>query len=166
MLKNKVYNRNMAVDYALTYALTKNPKYYDYTTSGGNCTNFVSQCIYAGAPQMNFTSDGWFYISPVNTSPSWANVEPLFNFLTNNKGVGPFASKSPLEICEVGDIIQLKFYGASVFGHSLVITQIEDRTPTGIFICANTNDVKNKRMSDYQYVDFRLLHILGYRIKE
>ncbi len=166
MLKNRTYNRNAAVDYALKYALVRNPEYFNYTTSGGNCTNYISQCIYAGAPKMNFTDNGWYYISPANTSTSWANVEPLYNFLINNKSVGPYATISPLEVCDVGDVIQLRFGDAFAFGHSLIITKIESRTPTGIYVCANTNDVKNRQLSQYNYVKLRLLHILGYRIEE
>lgn len=166
MLKINKYNRNLAEDYATKYALKKNPEFFDYTNSGGNCTNYISQCIYAGAPKMNFASDGWYYLSPANTSVSWANVVPLYNFLTTNKSVGPYASQSALEMCEIGDIIQLKFFNMDVYSHSLIITKIEDRTPSGIYVCANTTDVLNRKMSTYRYEEFRLLHILGYRTDE
>lgn len=167
MLKNKLFSRKDAVDYALEYAINKNPQYFDYTNSGGNCTNYISQCLYAGTKTMNYNkNDGWFYISPSNTSISWANVEPFYNFLTTNKGVGPFASDSTLEIVEIGDIIQLKFSNTLVFSHSLIITKIDERTPDGIFICANTKDVKNVPLSHYNYKEYRLIHILGYRVNE
>lgn len=163
MYKINKYNRNAAVDYALKYALTKNPAFFDYTTQGGNCTNYISQCIYAGANKMQVSPNGWYYFSPSNTSESWANVEPLFNFLTTNQGEGPFAKKSPLDIAEVGDVIQLKFSGKNVFSHALIITKITSHTPSGIYVCANTRDVKDVPLSFYRFEEFRLLHILGYR---
>jgi len=164
MYKLNKYNRINAVEYALKYAEVKNPEFHDYTNQGGNCTNYISQCVFAGAPKMNFSkSNGWYYLSPWETSISWANVVPFYNFLTSNQGEGAFASVSPLEMCEIGDVIQLKFYNKTIPTHSLFITDIKSRTPDGIYICANTRDVKNKPMSFYRYEEFKLLHILGYR---
>ena len=40
-----MYDRQKAVDYALTWALDRNPKFYDFSSLGGDCTNFISQCI-------------------------------------------------------------------------------------------------------------------------
>lgn len=163
MLKINKYNRPQAVDYALKYALIKNPKYFDYTAQGGNCTNFISQCVFAGAPQMNISQNGWYYFSPSNTSVSWANVEPFYNFITTNTSEGVFAKESPLEMCEPGDIIQLKFDYKTIYSHALVITKIENKTPSGIYVCANTRDIKNVPLSSYRFEKFRLIHILGYR---
>jgi len=36
----------------------RNPEYPDYTGSSGNCTNYVSQCLYAGGVDM--VDDEWF----------------------------------------------------------------------------------------------------------
>ena len=164
MYKINKYNRNLTVNYALEYALKKNEDFFDYTNQGGNCTNYVSQCIYAGAPKMNVGENGWYYFSPANTSVSWANVEPLYNFLTSNNGEGPFASGGKeLEMCEEGDVIQLRFNGKDAFSHALIVTKIEDKTPQGIFVCSNTRDVKNVPLAFYKYQEFRLIHILGYR---
>lgn len=166
MLKINKYNRILGVEYAKKYALVKNPEFFDYTNSGGNCTNYISQCLYAGAPKMNFGANGWYYLTPANTSISWANVEPFYNFLISNSGVGPYASNSNLNMCEVGDIIQLKFEGRSIFSHSLFVTEIYELTPNGIYVCANTTDVLNRPLSAYRYNELRLLHILGYRTDE
>ena len=164
MSKINRYNLENAVNYPLQYALTKNPEFHNYNNQGGNCTNYISQCLFAGAPQMNFNrTNGWYYLSPWETSISWANVVPLCNFLTSNKAEGVFASESPLEMCEIGDVIQLKFYGNETYTHSLFITEIKSHTPSGIYICANTRDVKNIPLSSYRFEEFKLLHILGYR---
>ncbi len=42
------YDRIAARDYAREYALNYNPEYKDFDSSGGDCANFVSQCIHAG----------------------------------------------------------------------------------------------------------------------
>ena len=45
MIVTKPYNRARAVEYAQRWALSRNPLFYDFTGGGGNCTNFVSQCL-------------------------------------------------------------------------------------------------------------------------
>lgn len=165
MLKIKRYNRDIAVNYAEKYATERNKEFFDYTNDGGNCTNYISQCLFAGAPVMNYSQNGWFYVSPANTSISWANVEPLFNFLTTNSGVGVYGKVSPLDMCEAGDVIQLKFKNKSVFSHCLFVTKVKSKQPNGIIVCANTRDVKNVPVSYYSFEQMRLIHILGYREK-
>ncbi|MBR4879641.1 MAG: amidase domain-containing protein, partial [Clostridia bacterium] len=55
------YNRLAAVRYARKWALSRNPMYYNFDETGGDCTNFASQCIYAGAGVMNFGPlYGWY----------------------------------------------------------------------------------------------------------
>ena len=42
------YNRSAAVEYAHQWAFGRNPEFYDFSQIGGDCTNFASQCLYAG----------------------------------------------------------------------------------------------------------------------
>ena len=59
------YRRDEAEAYARYWAYGRNPAFYDYETIGGDCTNFASQCIYAGTGVMNYTlTFGWYYIVP------------------------------------------------------------------------------------------------------
>ena len=86
----KIYDRLAAVYYATKWALSRNPKYYNFDAVGGDCTSFISQCLYAGSKVMNYTpTKGWYYRSGYDKSPSWSGVEFLHNFLVYNKGVGP-----------------------------------------------------------------------------
>ena len=81
MILEKPYNRENAVKYARKYALVRNPLYFTFEGIGGNCTNFVSQCILAGSCVMNYTPTfGWYYRSLDDRSPSWTGVEFFFNF--------------------------------------------------------------------------------------
>lgn len=80
------YNRANAVAYAKKWAYGRNPKYYDFSDLGGDCTNFASQCIYAGSGVMNYTPTyGWYYISVNNRAPAWTGVDELYRFLTTNR---------------------------------------------------------------------------------
>ena len=102
------YDRAAAVRYARAWAFKRNPNYYNFNAIGGDCTNFASQCIYAGAGVMNFTKDtGWYYRSVNDRAAAWTGVEYLYNFLVNNEGLGPFAKEVGLDELEIGDIVQL-----------------------------------------------------------
>ena len=82
------YNRKLAIEYAKKWAYKRNPKYYNYDLLGGDCTNFISQCIYEGCKIMNYTKTyGWYYNSANDKSPSWTGVDFLYKFLINNKGI-------------------------------------------------------------------------------
>ena len=66
------YDRQRAVEYARRWALERNPIFEDYTGIGGDCTNFVSQAIFAGTCVQNYSTDyGWYFISPENRAPAW-----------------------------------------------------------------------------------------------
>ena len=49
LIKNSIlYDPSKAVAYAKKWAYYRNPDYYDYSNLGGDCANFVSQCLIAG----------------------------------------------------------------------------------------------------------------------
>lgn len=154
------YDRYSVVQYAKKWAFGRNPKYYNFDSVGGDCTSFVSQCIYAGSNVMNYSNkNGWFYINGNNKSPSWSGVEFLYNFLTTNMMVGPYGNQVNENEVEIGDIAQLSFDGKS-FGHSLVITNIENGLGLKrIFISSHTYDSFNKRITDYGFEKLRFIHI-------
>ena len=102
------YNRIAAVAYARKWALDRNRAYYDFENIGGDCTNFASQCIFAGAGIMNFTPvTGWYYRSLSDRAAAWSGVEYLCKFLMNNQSVGPYGRIVPQEEAKPGHIVQL-----------------------------------------------------------
>ena len=154
------YNRQAAFDYAREWAFKRNPKFYNFNSIGGDCTNFASQCIFAGAGIMNYTPTfGWYYISVNDRTPSWTGVEYLYNFLVNNEGLGPFAEEVSLEKLEVGDIVQLGT-ATNDFYHSPVVVRISNGQ---IYVAAHTYDAFNKPLSSYNFARARGIHILGVR---
>lgn len=156
------YNRERAVNYAKKWAYRRNPMYYDFSDLGGDCTNFASQCLYAGSGIMNFTPVfGWYYISLNNRTPSWTGVEELYNFLVSNRGQGPQAVELPLEETENGDIIQLRFSGTGRFDHSPVVVDRGNGTPDTILVTAHSYDCDCRQLSTYNYNALRLLHIVN-----
>ena len=72
------YDRAAAVAYAHRWAYGRNPAYANFDAMGGDCTNFASQCLYAGSGVMDFRPTfGWYYRSLNDRSPSWTGV-PFF----------------------------------------------------------------------------------------
>ena len=157
MSKEK-YNRQKAYEYAKKWAYLRNPQYYNYDKIGGDCTNFISQCIFAGYKQMSYDkNNGWYYINANNKSPSWTGVEFLYKFLINNKGAGPKGVETTIDKLNVGDIIQLNFDG-SIFSHSLIVVQ-NSKEPENTLVSAHTFDTFGKRLLNYEYYKYRCIHI-------
>jgi hypothetical protein len=100
------YDREKAVAYAHQWAFLRNPRYGTFDEIGGDCTNFVSQCLYAGCGQMNPTPHtGWYFYSMQKRSPSWTSVFFLHRFLIENRGLGPYGMRAPLTEARPGDVI-------------------------------------------------------------
>ncbi len=159
------YNRKFAINYAKKWALSRNPNYYDYQGIGGDCTNFVSQCIFSGINIMNYRrSLGWYYINANDKSPSWTGVNYLHNFITSNKSVGPYGVETDLSQLEAGDFIQLSNNGSN-YTHSLILTRIDntDASTPNYYVCAHTYDVYEKNLFDYNFKTMRCVHILNGR---
>ena len=155
------YNRAAAVAYANEWAYRRNPEYFDFSDLGGNCTNFASQCLYAGSGVMNYTPIyGWYYISLNNRAPAWTGVDELYRFLTTNRGAGPRGRVTGLDAIRDGDIIQLKFDEGTRFDHSPVVVDAGNNTPSGILVAANSYDANCRPLSTYSYVDMRPIHII------
>jgi len=166
-VKEKLYDRQEAVEYARRWAFGRNPRYYNFDPVGGDCTSFVSQCIYEGAKTMNYTKEkGWYYINGNSKSPSWSGVEFLYNFLITNNTAGPYGKElkqSNLEELQIGDIAQLSFDG-NKYAHTLVIVNIENRfNLSGIKIASHTFDSFNKAISEYNFRKIRFVHIQNVR---
>lgn len=159
-MRTKAYDRQAAVDYAHKWALGRNPAYYNFESIGGDCTNFASQCIFAGAGVMNFTPvTGWYYRSSYDRTASWSGVGYLYDFLVTNNGVGPYARVVPAEAAEPGDIVQLGTSGGR-FYHSPVIISVYP----AILVAAHTYDALDRPLSSYSYDTARFLHIEGVRV--
>ena len=161
MLVIKPYLRENALLYARRFALSQNPVFGNFAGIGGNCTNFVSQCIYAGSCKMNYKPTfGWYYISMDQRAPSWTGVEFFYNFITTNTDVGPFGRDATPDEVEVGDVIQLGKEGEG-FYHTLIIVGFEGDDP---LVAAQTDNAFGRALSTYTYDFSRYIKILGVRL--
>jgi len=160
MLVTADYNRERALLYAERYAFSQNPIFGDFRELGGNCTNFVSQCVYAGSCKMNYTPVfGWYYISLDQRAPAWTGVEFFYKFITENTGTGPFGKEAQEDECEIGDVIQLGREGDGYY-HTLLIVGFDG---DDILVAAQTDDAFRRPLSSYSYDFRRFIKILGVR---
>ena len=160
-MTQKRYDRVRAVLYARRWAFSRNPAYFNFNGLGGDCTNFVSQCLYAGAGVMNYTPVfGWFYRSANDRTASWTGVEYLYNFLIGNEGEGPTAAEAQMRELQIGDIIQLGRETGD-FYHSCLVTGFRGNVP---LVATHTYDAFRKPLTAYVFEKARFLHITGVNV--
>lgn len=169
MLITKPYDRVRAVEYARRWALDRNPLFVDFTGIGGNCTNFVSQCVLAGSCTMNYTPDyGWYYISAEERAPAWSSVTYFYDFITGtpefraqNGGVGPYGVAVPREKAEIGDAIQYRNDEGRWY-HTVIISGFDGEE---ILVCAQSDNALDRPLSSYNFAEARFLHLEGVRME-
>ena len=160
MLATKPYQRERALMYAEKYAFSQNPVFASFVGIGGNCTNFVSQCIYAGSCIMNYKPTfGWYYISLDDRAPAWSGVEYFYNFITGNEGVGPYGREAGSDELEIGDVIQLGKNGEGYY-HTLLVVGFDGED---ILVAAQTDNAFARPLSSYTNDYARYIKILGVR---
>jgi len=159
------YHRDAAIEYAHRWAFGRNPRYGDFSEMGGDCSNFISQCLIAGGAVMNETRDtGWYYHSMDSRAAGWSAVPYLYRFLTTNRGRGPFGHETALGEIEPGDIVQLKFAGHEDYSHSLLaVAAGTPPAPWNILIAAHSFDCDDRPLNTYSYVSARGIRIDGVR---
>jgi len=157
------YDRGAAVRYAHEWAYGRNPRYYDYERIGGDCTNFASQCLYAGARIMDFTPTfGWYYLDPNRKAPAWTGVPYLYNYLTRERSaVGPAARDAALAEMLPGDIVQLSFDGVRWQHSPVVVAAGKGGSPETLLLAAHSEDADNRPLATYDYAKARFLHVIG-----
>lgn len=165
MLSLSLYDRERAVAYARRWALSRNPLFFDFTDVGGNCTNFVSQCLLAGSLTMNPEPIfGWYYRSVDDRAPAWSGVGELYgflcgigDFLPRTERRGPFCSEVMRERIEVGDVVQLANETGG-FYHTMLVSGFSGGD---ILVCAQSNDALDRPLSTYSFAAARFLHVEG-----
>lgn len=154
MLTEYALDISAEIEYARKWAFSRNPAYYNFDNIGGDCTNFISQCIYAGGAVMNFTPDtGWYYTSLHDRAAAWTSVQYFHQFMMNNQSVGPFGYEIARSQVQTGDIIQL---GTGYFQHSLLVVGMRYGMP---YVAAHTADAFHRPLMAYQFDRIRCMRI-------
>ncbi len=167
---NWAYNRTAALNYAYAWNThLRNPLYADYSSVGGDCTNYTSQCLIAGgAPNDNITPYTWYYYgpNPPNRTTSWTSVQPFYDYLVNNwTPWGLWGYPTNFAGVAEADLIQYKWKAGAAWAHTMIITWIWRDSAGGnssIYVSGHTNDEYNVPLAGQLYNAIRYLKVGGY----
>ena len=167
------YDREAALAYADQYALTRSSEWVDYSRSGGNCQNYVSQCLLAGGIPMDpYGGAVWkWYDGNLSETPgasgrsrSWAGVQSFVAYVRNNTGYGLVAQvDAPYYSGQSGDLLEMGTKDA--LRHTVIIRDLvldADGLTVDYLVNSNTTDMRNYPASLYGYSQFVLTRIAGW----
>ncbi|MDS0525426.1 amidase domain-containing protein [Clostridium sp. SHJSY1] len=144
--------------YANKYAKNPNSQYYNYIDEGGDCTNFISQCLYAGGlgytETWSPTSDTW------RTAILFRYYLMSFDYHYREYTVGDAIDNWDIIYFQIhpGDVIQ---YGTSPYNttHSQIVTSYSSKD-SSVYIAQHSDNMPGF------YNDKNLLNYLHGRSKD
>lgn len=168
------YDRQAAVAYAKQWVTDRNDEWPDYSMSGGNCQNFVSQCLLAGGIPMDSSGDAvwkWYGDTPNNLpqmagrSASWSGVDEFLQYATSNTGSGMVAvADADYYSGEIGDVLILGYDEENLY-HAVIITDVvtdEEGNVVDYLVHSNTANQESFPVSAYGYTYQVLVKICGW----
>ncbi|MBP1906159.1 hypothetical protein J2Z32_002808 [Paenibacillus turicensis] len=145
------YRRQDAVAYADRWWDSFNPEFAEFEV---NCTNYVSQCLFAGGAPINYTGKretGWWYKGYVNGqeqwSYSWAVSAALERYLSTSTTGLRATVVERAEQLELGDVIFYDWDGDGRYQHSTIVTAFD----AGGMPLVNANTVPSR----HRYWDYK-----------
>lgn len=135
------YNWTAAANYATSHctASTYNANYCNYNACGGDCANFVSQCLRAGN-QVN--GGAWYTFNGAcgtcgttktyAGTDTWANNYYLRNWVINS---GRGVAKSSIGGLGQGDLVNYDWTGNGSYDHVTIVSD-----PVNDLICSHNSD--------------------------
>ncbi|MBQ8892821.1 MAG: amidase domain-containing protein [Clostridia bacterium] len=161
------YDRQAAAEYAQAYCISRNSAWADYSEKGGNCQNYVSQCLLAGGIPMDYTDPAQWNSETGGSeirSPSWAWVQGFAAYAAENTGYGLSAEVDvPYYSGNIGDVLQMGL--EENCHHSTVIVglvQDEQGKTVDYLLNSNTANLQNFPASAYPYPYRSLIRIYGW----
>jgi len=146
------YRRDLAAAYADRWWNEPNPAYENFEV---NCTNYVSQTLFAGHAPMNYTGrrdSGWWYKGRSGGQELWcfswsvSNALEAYLAAPRTEGLRATPVEHPWEL-QLGDVITYDWDGDGRYQHSTVVTAF-DRQGMPL---VNANTVSSRhRYWDYQ----------------
>lgn len=169
----RTYSPANGVKYAKKYAYVgnnKKDKLLFYYVNGGDCTNFVSQCVWAAyggysasdisatkkrISNKKYMTSSW-YGGSGGGHKNWENVTNFSSYVSSKKTYGPQGKIynnngkcTKLTGIQLGDVIQMKAAKAKRYSHSLYVTQVNYTPGAGstYFVSCHSTDALNKSLA-------------------
>ncbi|NRG47739.1 amidase domain-containing protein [Bacillus sp. CRN 9] len=164
------YNRTAAANYAIKWYNGRNSQYNNHRL---DCTNFVSQAVFAGGKSMkkprsrpsgiDKTTSYWYseryslphYKYGYRESSSWVNVADFNTYWAKTQKVVTSTSKTTIiNNANVGDVVQLKRASDGRWFHSMIVHKKSNGT---IYLAGHTNNTKDKSIKSISASNFRVI---------
>ncbi len=161
-----VYNRDAAAAYAIQFSDEKkgNGKYnkdgFGFISSEagnsgrGDCTNFASQCLWAGGhPMMEAWTNTTPYARPGTGTTTWNSTNSLRNFLIRKEWATAIDNKHDLKR---GDLVYSYNKESKAYTHVVIVCR-DVESDGKIYICGHTANQRDKvRVTPKGYSDYYL----------
>ena len=145
--KSYNYNVSAAIAYADKYCIDYNSSYNSYKGRGGDCANFVSQCLYAGG----FQQDSVWY----KHSVAWINV---MKQIAHFKDYGNFMNASNSNLLR-GNPIYFDWNGDGVYDHATICV---GRNNSGTAILdSHTRDLYHATWTNWSFKKAATIQLRG-----
>jgi len=141
------YSGAAAAAYADTYWQTYNPAWPSFANSGGDCTNFVSQALYAGGIGMRTSPTysghaAWYMVKKRNRwsyAAPWVNAQDqsifLLQHLSGTSQVASYYGLAPgataADHAEQGDVVLYDWNNDGVYDHEAILIASDGTNPDG-----------------------------------
>lgn len=155
------YSFSDAVSYANKYYDDYNSSYPDWNSAGGDCANFISQCLYAGGKKMKGTPgtkeaaenfSNWFSKGTSqnvkNVSSTWRGADAFRNYWqTNASSYKKFTSVDSKTYAYgfTGDAVSLLNSNGRAY-HTMIIV---DYSNSDFVLAAHTSSTNTAKLSKY-----------------
>ena len=143
-----MYHRQTAANYAMRWALSRNPKFPNYSFAapnpggGGDCTNFISQCLLAGGWPMvegGFGQWNWaWWANSEDSSRCWSSARWFGDYIYDY-GKAKICARSDLDL---GDLVTI--YNGDHVMHVMIITAMRSGVDGDeLLYCGHSTDRLN-----------------------
>lgn len=146
------YDRIQVQLYANTWWNSFNPRYLFFEND--DCTNFVSQCLFAGNAPMHYTGKrelGWWYQGKIGNnelwSLSWAVADSLRRFMSGDSKSWHAIRVDSAQKLSIGDVISYDWDGNGHYQHSAIVSGMN--TNGAPLVSAHSNNSHNRNW-DYR----------------
>ncbi|MBT2615079.1 MULTISPECIES: amidase domain-containing protein [unclassified Bacillus (in: firmicutes)] len=166
------YSVSKAKDYAKKWYNSRNN--FSYQSEGNDCTNFVSQIIYAGGKSKKKpstipggiygTTKYWYSykydgakVPYFKRSSSWVNVSDFYAFWSKTQSTKSSTSKSTLiSYADVGDVIQFKKKNKTRYSHSMFVYEKSNNT---LYLSGHTDNYLKRNFKNIspEWIKYRVI---------
>lgn len=167
------YDAARGVQYARTYGSNPNGNFYSASTA--DCTNFVSQCVWAAYGGWSSTMSNTDMINNISNkvrmvsgvwqggsgggTANWESVNSFWSYVTGNAGNGPkatgynnggwYTGVLPIDISS-GDILQFSTDGSSYY-HSVYVVSVPGGSNPSydlIYVAQHTANYSSRKLTE------------------